>query len=168
MSAAGGLAIAIITGALLGTARLTAPAQPAPFPDVLPWHWAYQAATRDAQAGLVVGYPTAPAELIANSIQQIYDGFVHAQSPSAQTWVERFTYDRPAAWPAPLERSRLAGFSVRDLRTTVSGDRATATFTVQHMGAAAAANPVHVDLRWLGGDWKIDYATLASGDPLFR
>jgi hypothetical protein len=104
----------------------------------------------------------------------VYDGFAHAQSPGAQAWVERFTYHRLAAWPAPLSHSAPVGFAVQDVHTTVMGDDAMATFTAQRLMRTSAGavttsiGPMRVGLRFVDGDWKIDYATLASGDPLFR
>lgn len=151
---------------------LPAGAQPggAGFPDVPPWHWAYQGVLKGAQAGLFIGYPATPAALIENSITQVYDSFVHAHAQGAQGWAERFTYNRPATWPGPLERSQLESFSVRDVRSTINGDTATAAFVAETQTRAGqpATAPMRVNLRLIDGDWKIDYATLASGSGLFR
>jgi hypothetical protein len=165
------LAAMIAAGGFLIVARAPAQPQTAAFPDVPPWHWAYNAIVQDSQAGIVVGYPAGPAELIANSVAQVYDAFVHAQVPGAQAWAERFTFDRPGRWPEPLTRSPLAGFTIRDVRIAVTGDTATAAFTAQRIvrtTAGSSALPMRVGLRLLDGDWQIDYATLAAGDPIFR
>jgi hypothetical protein len=140
------------------------------FPDVPPWHWAYQGVLKDAQAGLLIGYPAAPAVLIENSITQVYGGFAHAQTPQAQAWVERFTFNRPPIWPGPLQQARLAAFSVRDVRPAVTGETATASFVAatQTRTGQSVTTPMRVTLRFTDGDWKIDYATLAAGSNLFR
>ena len=165
-----GAGLLIITSALL--AGVPAGAQPntGSFPDVPPWHWAYQGVLKGAQAGLFIGYPAAPEALIENSIAQVYDGFVHAHAQGAQGWIERFTYNRPAAWPAPLERTQLVSFSIRDVRPTITGNAATAAFVAetQTRGGQLATTPMRVNLRLMEGDWKVDYANLASASSLFR
>lgn len=160
----------MLTGALLTGVPAGAQPNAAGFPDVPPWHWAYQGVLKGAQAGLFIGYPAAPAALIENSITQVFDGFVHAQAQGARGWVERFTYNRPAAWPGPLEHTQLASFSIRDVRPTITDDSATATFVAetQTRAGGSATAPMRVNLRLMDGDWKIDYATLASGSSLFR
>ena len=163
------LAVALLGAGLWAPGPVVAQSPPLPFPDVPPWHWAYKSVLMDQRAGLFVGYPTTPAELVANSVAQVYAGFVHAHATGAQAWVERFTYDRPSAWPGPLDRSQLVSFSVRDLRPVVTGDTATATFTVRTtIGTSTTTDRMRVDLRQVGGDWKIDYATLERGSVLFR
>lgn len=166
--AVSGLALAVST--LWAWTAAVAQSPPAPFPDVPPWHWAYQAVLRDEQEGLVIGYPASPAELVATSITQVYDSFAHAHATGAQAWAERFTYNRPATWPGPLERSQVTGFTLTDLRPVVTGDTATATFnaSVTTAGAGTAVTPMRVSLRFMDGDWKIDYGTLAQGSSLFR
>lgn len=153
---------------IAGPASAQTPA--AAFPDVPPWHWAYQGVTRDAAAGLLVGYPTPPAELVENSLTQVFDGFVHARAPEARAWVERFTYNRPPSWPGPLERSLITGFVLTGIKTAVTGNTATALFTanVTTRARRAAAMQMRVGLRLIDGDWKIDYATLAAQGPIFR
>ncbi|HLW48289.1 MAG TPA: hypothetical protein VKW09_11040 [bacterium] len=165
-----GVGLVILTSALWAGAPAGAQPNGAGFPDVPPWHWAYQGVLKDAQAGLLIGYPAAPAVLIENSIAQVYDGFIHAQAPQAQAWVERFTFNRPAAWPGPLERAQLASFSLREMRPTATGDAATATFVAETQKRAGqpATSRMRVTLRLIDSDWKIDYATLATGSSLFR
>ena len=165
-----GFAVAVIAGV-----SLTAPAGAQPnfvsFPDVPPWHWAYQGLLRSVQAGMFVGYPTAPAALVENAITQVYDGFAHAQAPEAEAWFERFTFNRPAGWPGPLARAQVVFFSLRDVMPRIiSGDAATAAFVAETRTRAGrtATEPMRVNLRLIGGDWKIDYATLAAGSPIFR
>ena len=162
------LVIAAYAVALTGGAAARPPAPP--FPDVPPWHWAYQGLVSDARAGLLVGYPAAPAELVGNAITQVYDGFAHAHAPEARAWVERFTFNRPADWPGPLERSQVIAFSIRGVTPRIAGDAATASFTAQvTMGTGQiASTPMHITLRRIDRDWKIDYATLAGGSALFR
>ncbi|HXX40177.1 MAG TPA: hypothetical protein VEP50_18830 [bacterium] len=163
-----------LAAGLWASGPVVAQSPPAPFPDVPPWHWAYQAVQQDEQAGLVIGYPATPRELVGNSIEQVYAGFAHARATGAQAWIERFTYNRPATWPDPLDRSRLVAFSLNELRVVVTGDTATAAFTAQVTtdtsagGAQTTASPMRIDLRQVDGDWKIDYATLAQGSTLFR
>jgi hypothetical protein len=165
-----GIGLLILASALLTGVPAGAQPNTAGFPDVPPWHWAYQGVLRDAQAGLLLGYPAAPDALIDNSITQVYDSFVHAQARGAQGWAERFTYNRPAAWPGPFERAQLASFSIRNLRPAVNGDTATASFVAetQTRGGPSATTPMRVTLRLMDGDWKIDYATLAAGSNVFR
>jgi hypothetical protein len=162
--------LVILAGALSTAAPADAQPNAAGFPDVPPWHWAYQGVLKGAQAGLFIGYPAAPGALIENSIAQVYDGFVHAQVRGAQGWVERFTYNRPSGWPGPLERAQLVSFSIRDVRPAITGDSATAVFVAetQSHGGQPATTPMRISLRLMDGDWKIDYATLASGSGLFR
>ncbi len=142
----------------------------APFPDVPPWHWAYDAITRDAAAGLIVGYPAAPADLIENSLTQVYDGFVHVGAKGAQGWVERFTYNRPAVWPAPFVHSQIAAFLLTGMRIAVTGEAATAQFSaaVTTRDGKTSTNQMRVQLRLSEGDWQVDYATLSAQSPLFR
>jgi hypothetical protein len=158
-----GVAVAVLSGG-------TAAAAVVPFPDVPPWHWAYDAVTKLQEDGIVQGFPTSPAELAANSLVQVYDGFVHGTATGAQTWVERFTFNRPANWPAPLERSQMASFSLSGTRVTVRDTTAAATFTatVRTRDGRTVTNPMRVELRWNGQDWQADYATLAANSPLFR
>lgn len=166
-----GRAAAVFTAAVLLTALQAAAQTPTPpFPDVPPWHWAYQSVRRDADAGLLLGYPTPAAELVENSLTQVFDGFVHPRTPGAQAWVERFTYNRPASWPGPFERSSITRFVLTGVKTAVTGDAATATFTasVTARTGRATATPMRVGLRLIDGDWKIDYATLAGQNPNFR
>src|SRR5262249_27973981 len=112
---------------LIGLLTLVAGAAPLPrvggraaapaFPDVPRWHWAHEGVQRGQDAGILRGYPAAAPELVQNAVFQIYDGFAHAGATAAQAWVERFTYNRPANWPQPLQRSRIMRFALRDLRT---------------------------------------------------
>lgn len=141
----------------------------AAFPDVPPWHWAHEGVRRGQDAGILIGYPAAAPELVQNAVFQVYDGFAHAGATAAQAWVERFTYNRPANWPQPLQRSRIVRFALRDLRTAHNTDTATATFT------AAVTTPqgqdvarMRVMLRRAGEDWQVDYASLAAASALFR
>jgi hypothetical protein len=163
-----------IIGSVLATAiffagaaaRAAAPA----FPDVPPWHWAFDSVTKVHDAGIVIGYPSPPEELIQAAITAVYDGFAHAASPGAEAWVARFTYNRPADWPAPLTRARLAAFTLREVRAIVSGTTAAATYTagVTTGDGRALMGPMHVRLRANGDDWQVDYATLAGASVLFR
>jgi hypothetical protein len=158
-----------------GGGRLGAPspAAAATFPDVPPWHWAYQGVTKIQEAGIVVGYPTAPAALVQNSLTQIFDGFSHAQAAGAREWVERFTYNRPADWPGPFARHQVLAFSLGTVSIAVSGSTATAAFdpTValrEGAGTRSVHTSMRVRLRLANNDWQADYATLAAGNPLFR
>ncbi|HKX19598.1 MAG TPA: hypothetical protein VJT33_16475 [bacterium] len=166
----GSAAAAFAAAVLLTAGQAAAQAPATPFPDVPPWHWAYQGVTRDAQAGLLVGYPTPPVELVENTLTQVFEGFVHARTPEAQAWVERFTYNRPTSWPGPLERSSITGFVLTGVKTAVTGDAATAAFaaSVTPRTGRATTTPMRVGLRLIDGDWKIDYATLAGQNPVFR
>ena len=168
------VALAVLMSGAWAAGAAVAQPPPAPFPDVPPWHWANQAVLADQRAGLVIGYPADPRTLVENSVRQVYDSFAHAHATGARAWAERFTYDRPGAWPQPLERSRLLAFSLDNVRASVSGDTATATFTARVAtarptgGEDHAETPMRVALRLTDGDWKIDYATLAKTAPVFR
>lgn len=159
-----------------GAGRLLVPGPAdaaAPFPDVPPWHWAYQGVTKIQAAGIVVGYPTAPGELVQNSLTQIFDGFSHAQATGAREWVERFTYNRPADWPGPFARHRVLAFLLGTMSIAVSGSTATAAFdpTVtlrEGAGTRSVHTSMRVRLRLANNDWQADYATLAAGNPMFR
>jgi hypothetical protein len=164
--------IEALLAALVGVAVSTgvAGAENAGFPDVPPWHWASAAVTKDQGAGLVIGYPAAPVELAQNAIAQVYSGFAHAGAKGAQEWVERFTYNRPASWPAPLARSEFAQVTLSGMRMAVHDDTATAAFTaaVTTRQGRTVTTPMRVELRHIGGDWQVDYAGLAQGSALFR
>lgn len=166
----GRLALGIVVCALAVAGRAAAQAPAVPFPDVPPWHWAYQGLASDARAGLFVGYPASPADLVANSLTQVFDGFAHARTPEARAWVERFTYNRPASWPQPFERSTVARFSLGGVASTIAGDATTATFraTITTVAGRTTVTPMRAGLRLIDGDWKVDYATLAEGSTLFR
>lgn len=153
-----------------GVVLIGSAAEAVTFPDVPPWHWAYDAITKDAAAGLIVGYPVAPAELIENSLTQVYDGFVHFGAQGARGWVERFTYNRPAAWPAPFAHSQIAAFLFSGMRIAVSGNTATAQFSaaVTTRDGKTSTSQMRVQLRLNGQDWQVDYGTLAATSPVFR
>ena len=157
------VALILFAGA---AARAAAP----PFPDVPPWHWAFDSVTKVHDAGIVIGYPSPPEELIQAAITAVYDGFAHAASPGAEAWVARFTYNRPADWPAPLTRARVAAFTLTEVRAIVSGTTATATYTarVTTGDGHSFTGPMRVRLRGNGDDWQVDYATLSGASVLFR
>ncbi len=141
----------------------------AAFPDVPPWHWAHDGVQKGQDAGILIGYPAPAPELVQNSVFQVYDGFAHGGAATAQAWVERFTYNRPATWPQPLQQSRIVRFALRDLRAALNNDTATATFTATvttRQGQDVAR--MRVALRRSGEDWQVDYASLAAGSALFR
>lgn len=152
--------------ALIACAAATA----AGFPDVPPWHWAYDAVTRDQDAGVIVGYPASPSALIENAITQVYDGFAHASAPRAQAWVERFSYNLPPDWPSPFQRSRLVAFSLTGMRVSINGATAEAAFAadVGIRGGQTNTASIRVGLRFNGLDWQVDYAALARASALFR
>lgn len=169
MLTASGL-ISATVAALLCVGAPASLAAPAPFPDVPPWHWAYSATVTDQDAGLFVGYPASPSALLENAVRQVYDGFAHARAAEAQPWVERFTYNRPPDWPAPLEHSLIAAFSLVQMQVTVRGDTAVAVYTsmVRTSDGRALVTPVRVNVRTNGQDWQVDYTGLAATDPAFK
>lgn len=139
------------------------------FPDVPPWHWAHDGVQKAQDAGTLLGYPGTAPELVENAVAQVYDGFAHAGAAAAQNWVERFTYNRPANWPHPLQPSRIVRFALRDMRTAVHGDTATTTFTAAVTTRQGQdVTKMRVTLRREGEDWRVDYASLAAGSTLFR
>lgn len=161
----GCLAIAAATVCLSGTGRSAAAA----FPDVPPWHWAHDGVQKVQDAGIVIGYPAAPAELVENAVFQIYNGFAHAGASGAQAWVERFTYNRPAAWPQPLRQSGIFQFALRDMRAAVHDSTASAAFIAAvTTRRGQEVTKMRVALRRTGDDWQVDYASLAAGSALFR
>jgi hypothetical protein len=164
-------AVAVLLLALAaGPGVAPARAAEVPFPDVPPWHWAHDAVQQDQDAGLFVGYPSTPAELAANSVMQVYDGFAHASAPGAQEWVERFTYNRPSGWPAPLQRSQVRRFTLSGMAVTVSQDAGTAAFAaaVTMRDGRTATTSMRVPVRFNGQDWQVDYAALAAASAIFR
>ena len=141
----------------------------AAFPDVPPWHWAHDGVQKGQDAGILLGYPATAPQLVENAVFQVYDGFAHAGAPAAQTWVERFTYNRPASWPQPLQQSRVVRFALRDVRAAVQNDSATATFTAAvTTRQGQEMTKMRVALRRTGDDWQVDYASLAAGSAIFR
>ena len=167
MLVTGPLAIVVGIALCMGHAGAAASAS---FPDVPPWHWAYDAVRKDQGAGMFVGYPAPPAALAQTSVTQIYEGFAHAGAPGAQEWVERFSYNRPSTWPAPLHRSQIAQFTLRGMKVAVGDETATATFTaaVTTRQGQVVMTSMRAALRHNGQDWQVDYATLQSGSALFR
>lgn len=162
--------------ALVTLATATAWAQgPSAFVDVPPWHWAYDAVQQGAAAGIFTGYPTSDSELVANALVQVYEAFVHASHPAAQGWAEWFLTNTPSQWPQPLQRSRLLGFALQDVRVRVSGNRASVAFiaavTVRADGGQSTArSPMEARAEKDGsGHWRVDYTALAAGQPqIFR
>src|SRR5438445_11090164 len=79
---AAGLLLALIaaTAPAGGSASAAAPS----FPDVPPWHWAYDSLIQVRDAGLVIGYPAAPGALIETCVTQVYDAFAHAGARRAR------------------------------------------------------------------------------------
>jgi hypothetical protein len=139
------------------------------FPDVPPWHWAHDGVQKGQDAGILLGYPATAPELVENAVAQVYDGFAHAGAGAAQAWVERFTYNRPANWPQPLQASRIVRFALREMRTAIHGNTATATFTAAVTARQGQdVSKMRVTLRREGEDWQVDYASLAAGSALFR
>lgn len=163
--------VAVPVALLAGLALLIGHAGAAAgFPDVPPWHWAHDAVVKDEAVGVVVGYPATPAELVQNAVVQVYEGFAHAGATGAQEWVERFSYNRPATWPAPLQRSQLAQFTLRGISVGIGDGTATATFTaaVTTRQGQVVTTPMRVALRRNGQGWQVDYSSLASGSAFFR
>ena len=158
-----GMGVAVSAGAARAAGSV-------PFPDVPPWHWASDAVLNDRAAGLVVGYPAASGDLAQNAVLQVFDGFAHAGARGAQEWIERFSFNRPATWPAPLQRSEVAQIAFNEMRVFVRGDAATVTFaaTVTTRQGRPVTSPMRVEVRHTGQDWQVDYASLAAGSPLFR
>jgi hypothetical protein len=144
------------------------------FVDVPPWHWAFDAVQQGAAVGIFRGYPTSDADLVANALAQVYEAFAHATHPAARGWAEWFLTNMPAQWPQPLQRSQLVRFGLEDVRVSVSGDRAMATFvavaTVRTPGLSTGRSMVQAQAEKDGaGHWRIEYGALSTGQPqLFR
>ncbi len=166
----------IVVLALVGLTSAAAFAQaPSPFVDVPPWHWAFDAVQQGAAEGIFTGYPTNDRDLVANALLQVYAAFAHPGHPAAQEWAEWFLTNTPSGWPQPLQRSRLVRYALENVQVRVSGDRATVTFvaavTVRTDGGLSPARtPAEAQAEKDGsGRWRIDYATLVSGQPqVFR
>ena len=165
------------TLALVAIAGGSAGAQVAPsvFVDVPPWHWAFDAVQDGAAKGIFTGYPVDDRELVANALVQVYEAFARPTHPAAREWAEWFLTNTPPAWPQPLQRSRLIAFTLEDLRVEVGSDQASATFvavtTVRddgHVSMARAPIQAHAE-RDSSRHWRVDYATLATGQSsIFR
>ncbi len=147
----------------------------ATFVDVPPWHWAFDAVQQGASLGIFEGYPTNDRDQVANAVAQVYEAFAHAGHPAAQGWAERFLINTPAGWPEPLRRSPLVRFTLGEVGVRVAGDQAVATFvaeaTVRVNGTTSTIrSPLQLRAqRDEAGHWRIDYASLAAGQPqLFR
>jgi hypothetical protein len=138
----------------------------AAFPDVPPWHWAYGAVRADRRLGLLRGYPTGAAEAIENAITQVYAGFAHADTEAAQTWIERFTYDRPPSWPAPLRRTALVSYRLSGIRMRDS--LASFVARIHLRDGETFTDRLHVRVKRNGREWQVDYADLARESRLFR
>lgn len=143
---------------------------PSPFVDVPPWHWAFDAVQQGASVGIFTGYPTADRELVANAVTQTYEAFAHPGHAAAQAWAEWFLFNTPAGWPQPLQRSPLVRFALSDFGVRVNGGGAVATFTaavtVRTNGGTIIRSPMQARAeKDTAGRWRIDYASLASGQP---
>lgn len=167
MMRSGLLTLCILLG-LTGTGWTQAPGA---FDDVPPWHWAFDGVQTSVQAGIFVGYPASEGDLIANAIAQVYDAFAHASHPAAGAWAARFLTRIPADWPRPVVQSRLHRFALADVRVEIRGEEGTASFVasvgLRRNGAVEQFRAaVHVRTRrGADGRWRIDYATLADGQP---
>lgn len=165
--------VALIATMVLVVAA-TAAAQQAlsPFEDVPPWHWAFEAVRSLAEKGVVQGFPKNHPELAGNAVTQVYEAFAHATHTSARGWAESFLTNLPPDWPQPLERSRVTGYGITDREVRLQGARGTVTYlaVVNLRGAQAVSGPVTVTVvRDAAGRWRVDYATLAAGQPaIFR
>ena len=164
-----GLAMIVLTA---GTAWAQGPSA---FVDVPPWHWAFDAVQQGAAAGIFTGYPTNDSEMVANALVQVYEAFTHADHPAARGWAEWFLTNTPAQWPQPLQHSRLVAFTLEGVRVQVNGDRARAMFVAAVAvrtdgGQTTARSPLEVQAeKDTAGHWRIDYATLVTGQPqLFK
>lgn len=73
--------VGIVVVALAATAQAQIPA---PFVDVPPWHWAFEAVERGASTGIFRGYPIDDRERVVNAVTQVYDSFVHASHSRAE------------------------------------------------------------------------------------
>ncbi len=163
----------VVVLALVGLTSAAAFGQtPSAFVDVPPWHWAFDAVQQGAASGIFTGYPTSDQELVANSLLQVYDAFAHAGHPAAQEWAEWFLTNTPSGWPQPLLRSRLVRYALENIQVRVSGDHATVTFVSAVAvrtdgGLSSVRAPAEAQADKDGsGHWRIDYATLVSGQPL--
>ncbi len=160
----------LIVGMLAGAAGAQVPG----FIDVPPWHWAADAVERGAAGGVFRGYPADDRERAANPVVQVYDAFTHATHPRAREWAERFLVNLPSNWAQPLERSRVVGFTLENVRVDIRGDRGSvvfvATMTQQPPGPSAARAPMRVEVRkGSDGAWRVHYPDLAAGQPqVFR
>lgn len=148
---------------------------PAPFEDVPPWHWAYDAVQEVAAAGIFVGYPTSDRELAVSAVTQVYDAFAHAGHPAARGWAERFLTNLPTNWPQPLSRSRLVRFRLENARMETGGDRVVVLAHVVVVlradgGVRERRAVLRADLhRDTTGRLRVNYAALAAAQPeVFR
>jgi hypothetical protein len=152
-----------------GSAAQTAPG---PFADVPPWHWASDAVAQLARAGIVQGYPRDDRELARNAVTQVYDAFAHPSHPAARAWAEAFLTNLPAAWPAPLERSALAAYRLRVQEVRLMAARGAVdvlAVAVLRGGTTLRTRFTAAVVRDDAGRWRVDYASLAAGQPqLFR
>lgn len=189
-----GILIPALALLLLGGTGAAARAQGlSPFEDVPPWHWAFDAVQHLAQQGVVHGFPRNDRDLALNAVVQVFDAFVHARHPAAREWAEAFLTNLPAAWPRPLERSDLLGFTFADAQVRVAAGslragRGTVTLQAQlrirltHIALPAGRQPparppivtvsrrVAVNLvQDTAGRWRADYPSLIAVLPeVFR
>lgn len=141
------------------------------FDDVPPWHWAFDAVQKGAEAGIFIGYPLTDRERAINVVTQVYEAFVNAAQPSAREWAERFLTNLPAGWPEPFQRSRLAGFRLMDVRVETRGERQVVAFT-SAIVLRGPGRPLEIRtslqvevVKDQEGRWRANYATLAEGQP---
>jgi hypothetical protein len=162
----------VVACVLLGVTMIHSGAQAA-FDDVPPWHWAASAVATGAQSSVLVGNPAADHEKVTNALVQIYEAFAHAQHPGAVDWAERFLTNLPPAWPQQLRRSRLAGYRLDQVRVEDGNDRRVVSFIVEATMPARDGLPAtrsrvrsRVEVRRDQERWRVNYADLATGQPL--
>jgi len=157
---------------LIPVAAALAQAPPSSFEDVPPWHWAYDAVQTLAERRIILGYPRDERELALNAVRQVYEAFAHATHPLAQAWAEAFLTNLPAIWPEPLRRSDVIAARWTESQVRLDGPRGAITLqgVVRTRRAADLRARVTVTVvRDRAGRWRVDYASLARGQPeLFR
>ncbi|MER3483809.1 MAG: hypothetical protein C4332_12305 [Meiothermus sp.] len=148
------VAAAIFGVAGLGLAQQAT--QGSAFVDVAPCHWAKEAVDRITDAS-AVAKPQPSASLAANAVQQVFEG-LKCGNPE---WSAKFIAGAPSSFL--LGASKLNGFELRNVQTSVAGNTARVRFqVVANLATGAVTRSGEARLSFTPEGWKTDYATLSA------
>ncbi len=141
---------------LLGLALAQQAVPNSPFVDVPPCHWAKEAVDRITDPA-AVAKPQPTASLAVNAVQQIFEGL----RCNNTEWSAKFIAGAPNVFM--LGASKLNGFELKNLQTTISGNTARVRFqVVANLATGTLTRSGEARLNFTAEGWKTDYATLTA------